>query len=369
MPLLGTIGAASARGFGFLLQSGAGAFKFMGQLFTNTAQVYGGSTVNGMTLLPTQPPSKTNKAIGLVVDGDFIVQGNSAYSTNKGASWTTYSATGTYTPTGMPTGLNGSICYKPNGTKRAMSFYLEYNLKANYFFFQAIGITSTGVVSGATNINIGGGTAVRSVIYSQSLNAFYVMNWGSGIQQCQWIDGTAFTSQGVISTGQPGNYIAGISDDGLVLQARYQGFGTSYNLLKYTSADFSTFVNYGTITGDQPNSQIKSPFFWAPVNNKYYLVEAFSSGATLTIRTSTAASPQAFSFLAQINISSANIITSANLIEEANGTLWVFGQYSYNAGKAGNIAAAYTFFSTDGGATWTVKSGNQFLALAKNFTP
>lgn len=368
MPIIGSLGAASARGFGFLLKTGSATYKYLGQLFTNTAQVYGGATVNGMTLLPTQPTSKTNKAIGLVVDGSFIVQANSAYSTNNGASWTSYSSTGTYTPTGMPPGLNGSIAYNPTA-KRAMSFWLEYNPKGSYFYFQAASVTSTGSIASGGNINVGGSPSVLNIIYSPGLNAFYVMNWGSGASACQYLDGTSGLNQMVVNTGSAGNYRSGISSDGLVLQARYAGFGTTFYLHKYTSADFSTSTNFGTINGDVSSLQIKSPFFWAPVNGKYFHAETSNVGGSIRILEAATATPQIFVYIQTINLPGAYTTTSMNFMEQSDGTLWLFGLYTVNAGKAGYIPTAFTYYSTDAGINWTAKSGSAFLALAKNFTP
>jgi hypothetical protein len=366
MALIGTFASLSSRGFGFLTQASV-IYPFMGQQSTATASVYGGTTVLNMTSIPVQPTNVSAKAIGLAVDGTFIAQASNQYSLNGGASWNSWMTPGQYTPSGMPFGINGGIAYNPTA-KRAMSFNVDYNFKGSYFYASPTSVTSTGSVVGASSTGLGGGSTVNNIIYSPALNTFYLMNFGNSISLSWAVDGTTGTGGSSAAGSAPGNFRAGISDDGYPIQAQFAGFGTTFYLRKYLSSDFSISTSYGTISGADVNAQIHSPWFWAPVNNKYVHAAGGSNGNTLNFSSASLANPQAYTGIGSQLLPFAVGISSANFIEQTNGTLWVFGLYTANTGKQ-NFNALYTYYSTDGGVSWTASGIGPFAALAKNFTP
>lgn len=351
--------------YAFMRSSAVATYKYMGQ--NGTDAVRGGATVAGMTSISVQPTAVSPKAIGLVVDGTFIAQASNQYSTNNGASWTSWTSPGSYTASTMPTGLNGGIAYNPTA-KRAMSFFTEYDAKGNTFYSIPKSVTSAGVVTTASGPSLGpSSTTTKNIIYSSALNYFFIMNYGSSATACWAIDGTSGTGGATASGSSNGNYVAGVSSDGYPIQAAFQG-GATFNLRKYTAADFSTYTDYGAISAAAANSTIQSPFFWAPVNNQYYHAGIPSSSGTISIQYATAASPHSYTSLATISLSALST-ASANFIEQSDGTLWIFGSYLYDAGSSGILSASYTYYSTDAGTTWTSTTGTAVLALAKNFTP
>jgi hypothetical protein len=249
-----------------------------------------------------------------------------------------------------------------------MSFNVDYNFKGSYFYASPTSVTSTGSVVGASSTGLGGGSTVNNIIYSPALNTFYLMNFGNSISLSWAVDGTTGTGGSSAAGSAPGNFRAGISDDGYPIQAQFAGFGTTFYLRKYLSSDFSISTSYGTISGADVNAQIHSPWFWAPVNNKYVHAAGGSNGNTLNFSSASLANPQAYTGIGSQLLPFAVGISSANFIEQTNGTLWVFGLYTANTGKQ-NFNALYTYYSTDGGVSWTASGIGPFAALAKNFTP
>ena len=353
--------------FGFMRSSIAG-FAFMGMKTNAASNQWGGTSVATLTILPNQPTPQGLKAIGVAVDGSFIAVAGSSFSTNGGASWTSWASAGNYTPTGMPPGINGGIAYNPTA-KRAFCFATEYYPKYNTFYFTTYTVNSTGTPASSAGGTMGSQTYVGNVIYSPALNYFYVMNFSSGYQSYWYVSGTTGVSGTVTSAANGGNHRAGVSSDGYPLQAAYTGSGALYNLRKYTSADLSSYYTLGTISDGYSGLSIQSIFFWAPVNNKYLKGAANSNGSTILLSSAPVGSPQAYSPISSVYPSSAYGIITIGFLEQTNGTLWLFGQYSINAGKAGIVQTPYTYSSTDGGVNWTLKSGDQFLTLSKNFTP
>lgn len=370
MALIGTFASLSSRGFGFLSQAFV-KYPFMGQQSVSTSSVYGGTTVFNMTSIPVQPTNVSAKATGLVVDGTFIAQASNQYSLNGGASWNSWMTPSEFTPGGMPPGINGGIAYNPTA-KRAMSFNVYYDNKGGSFFASPTSVTSTGSIAAASSTGIGASTSVNNIIYSPALNTFYLMNFSTSISQGWAVDGTTGTGGSNVSIGPPGNYKAGISEDGYPMVASYQGFGNPpvFLLRKFTSSDFTASSSYGAISGLGVNSGTHTPFFWAPANNKYVHADGSVNGNALTIYSASSASPQNYNSISTITISGAVGITNANFMEQDNGTLWLFGLYTIFTGKVyGSIP--YTYYSTDGGVSWTAGGGGgqTFYALAKNFTP
>jgi hypothetical protein len=368
MPLPITRGAASAKAFGWTRNAGAAGFKFMGQQSIVSSNVRGGTTVAAMTQLPTQPTTVTLKAVGLAVDGSFIAQAGNQYSTNGGASWLGWMSPGSTTPTGMPGGINGGIAYNPTA-KRALTFTIEYFNKGSYFYARIFGITSTGSSNSYEGPNVGGTPTVYNIIYSPTLNNFYLMNYGASLQSNYYANGTTGAAGGTAAGGNPGSMRAGISHNGYPLGTAYAGFGTTFYLREYTAADFSTYNQFGGVEVGNSNA-VHSPFFWAPVNNKYLAASAPSNGGTISIYAATSGSPAVYTNIAGFSASGAVGYITSNFIEEANGTIWIFGQYSVDVGKGQRVTTNYTWYTTDGGFQWfPISPATHYVALAKNFTP
>ena len=192
------------------------------------------------------------------------------------------------------------------------------------------------------------------------------MNYSSGYQACAYIDGTSGTGVTVTGIGPPGNYRTGVSANGYPMQAVYAGFGSFFYLREFLASDLSSYNQYG-ISGSQNSYQTKSPFFWAPVNNLYYLAEGSSGGSTIYILIASSSSPGGFSNVGTISPAGATGITSLNFIEQSNGTLWVFGRFISGSGKYANIVPL-SYYSTDAGNTWS-QGSIEYTALAKNYTP
>lgn len=366
MPLLSTRGAASAKAFGWTRTLGGAGFAFMGQQSNNSSSLRGGASPASMTTLSTQPSSSTLKAIGLVVDGNFIAQAGNQYSLNGGASWNGWASTGGYTPTSMPPGVNGSIAYNPT-SKRAYFYASEYNYKGNSFYAIVYTATSTGSTSQPGGPNFGSNTGAYNVLYSPANDLFYIANFGSSNTTWWSANGTSGGGGSNVGGSPCGNMRAGISHNGYPLQVAYAGFGSTFYLREYTSGDLSSYTQYGTYSGADQGGAAQSPFFWAPVNNKYIKAVGQSNGAALTIYTATSGSPASYSFLATVAIGAAGVV-SANFIEQTNGTLWVFGLMSIDIGKGQRANTSYTWYSADGGSTWS-QGPIGYFALAKNFTP
>ena len=129
--------------FGFMRSAATVSYRFMGMTSTNSQSIQGGATVTGMTTLPTQPANSTLRYASLVTDGSFIAQAGWQYSINGGSSWAGWGTQGSFTPTTMPTGLNGCIAYNPTA-KRAYIYSTEYQGKTSSFYGNTYTVTSTG---------------------------------------------------------------------------------------------------------------------------------------------------------------------------------------------------------------------------------
>lgn len=368
MPLLGTIGAASARGFGLFLQTAATGYGYIALQQPLRQTVFGGPDPTTLAAIPTQPAGGSVAQRGIIADGAFIALGGILYSVNNGGTWQTWANLGNVTPTGNVVGLNGSIAYNPTG-KRAFTFGAASNFKTGQVSGTGVSVTSTGSTTSSTTFSMGGTSSnSKSVLYSPALDTFYVMNFGGGASLCFYVPGSTGAGGTLTSTNSPGNYNAGITIDGYPIQASYDGFGTSYSLRKYLSADLSSFTSFGTISDGYGSLAAQSPWVWCPINGRYY-VAAGGSGATVYIRRSSGSSdPQSLNFVGSFNVSGAAYVQSVNLLETPTGHLYVFGFAGINAGKAGIVLQPITFRSTDGGANWSSTGLTQVLALSKNFT-
>ena len=59
--------------------SGASTYAYVALGTGNTNTVYGGASVNGLSLLATQPSTVTSNVVGIVADGKFIAQAGGYY--------------------------------------------------------------------------------------------------------------------------------------------------------------------------------------------------------------------------------------------------------------------------------------------------
>ena len=339
---------------------------------TTTQGIYGGSTVSSMTVLSTQPTSTAVKHVGLAVDGSFVAQTNGYYSLNAGSSWTSWGAGQNFDysyATATPgTGLSGTIAYNPTA-KRAMTWNITY-IHSGYI--SLISVTSLGVVTATSPTGMAPGAMPAGIIYSSAHNTFYAMQFGGAADSFVSANGTtgAYATGG--GTGSNSAYKPGVSHNGYPLTAVFPGYGTSYYLREYTTSDLSTYTQHGFITGSTGNAN-RSPFFYAAINGKYYLAQGSGSGATITIYSATTAAPHTYTSIGSFSPTdpggSTYGISSLQMIEESDGTLWCFGLYVQDMGSYFYYTRPYTFYSTDTGVTWTVKSGQKFATLAKNYNP
>jgi hypothetical protein len=372
MPAIITQGSMSTRGFGFGASAAGAKYRFVASKTVTSggsSQVYGGNTLPSLSLLPNQPTSPPSVQYpAFAVDGSFIAHSAIQYSLNGGVSWTQWSSggPGPYT-VAAAAGLNGYISYNPTA-KIAVSWNTFYNNKGGYFVLGTTSITSLGVV---TNVQIpqGPNTNVQNTIYSPALNTFYIMNYGNGGQSVRYIDGSTGAGGTSTSVSPIGTYVSGVTNDGYPIQAAYAGFGSTFYLRKYLSQDLSSYVQLGTISdsyGAYPYNT-KSPWWWMPINGRYYSAAGvISGGGSLVIRRSTDSSdPQNLNYAASINLNGQQGVQWVNMLEDASGVLWVFGKYSYY--NKGTIYLPFTYYSNDGGITWTIALYEQYSSISKNF--
>lgn len=345
--------------------SGGSTYAYVALGTANTNNVYGGATVSGVTLLPTQPPSVPTNATALVADGSFIALTGGYYSTNSGGSWSQWvTNVGQYTSSSMPPGLNGSAGYNPTA-KRFFTFRTDYDPKTNSFLVYGQSVTSTGSATQASSTNVGGTAITGNVTYSPALNTFYVNNCASSSQTSMYYNGTTGTRTGTLGVPAPGNYKASISSDGYPLLPAYAGYGSVFRLRKYTSADLSTYTDFGTISDGYNGYAIRSPWVWLPLNGIYIIAAGQTSSSTVILQYSTSGSPQSLNYLSSVSVSTYGS-TSINFMEQSNGTIWMFGRAT-NYSK-GPVNIIFTQFSTNGGVTWSTPGGYPKIAISKNFT-
>jgi len=267
MPLPITRGAASAKAFGWTKQSGGAGYRYVAMAGDNTASVLGGTTVAGATALPTQPTGGgTRGMIGVVADGSFIALtggGAGYFSLNNGTSWSSFG--GTSTTIYMPPGLNGAIAYSSNGGKYAGQVSVGYDYKAGQYYCTVPMISRTGTYSGGSGFFIGHSTTVRTLMYSPTLNTFYVTGWGGSEANVRCIDGSSPASGAVTTSVTTSGFRFGISKDGYPIVPVYQG-GSSWSLREYTAYDLSS---YNALGGLSSSPTKVSPWTWLPINNKY----------------------------------------------------------------------------------------------------
>ena len=347
MPLLGTRGAASAKGFGFTNLTAVAGFKFVGLQSSATNSAIKGSTPLTLTGFSTQPPFSSGARFpGIIADGEFIVVGNAAYSTNNGASWSTNVSQGSQLnyQQRTPSNLNGIICYNPT-SKRAFSPDFAYNSKTNNYIARVVSINNSGSLAIAST-NTGSGTNVTNVLYASALNAVYLTALGSSANNHLVVNSSSGTSIQVTSTGQSSSY----------------GFGTTFYLRKFTSQDLSSFTQYGTIL-QYFNTPMTSGYVWCPVNNKYFFV---SSAATTQIWSADSSNPQNLSLVGSFTVSGFVYAATVGILEDATGVLYVFGEYFFSQ-KGGSAPSSFMYRSLDGGVTWT-NTGIPVFNLTKNFS-
>lgn len=378
MPLLGTIAAASARGFGFLLQSGVAALKYVA---TRNRQVStpiaGGSSVNALANLATQPTSSATQLSGIIADGSFIAVTAGYYSNNSGTSWSSWTGQSNFTLGNLPPGVNGSIAYSP-AYKRAAGIRVDSLPKGGGFVLYIPCISSTGVATLGGGASLGGGTQSGNVLYAPAFETFYVSNCGGSASVWTSVlasNGATYIAN--IGVGSPASTRPGVSDDGYPLVGVYGG-GPSTNVAcrKYLAADMSSFTGFGNISDPYMSFPYgnNTGWTWCPINGRYYVVGTIvtGSGNQVYVRRSTSSSdPQNLSSTATFTVSIPGFTTQAvnvsSIMEDEVGTLWISGWYTYISGKSSG-QDPYTYYSTDGGVSWTIKSGIQCVSISKNFT-
>lgn len=357
MPLLGTAGAASAKGFGLFRQASGGAgYAYVGMYQPLLQNALGGANPLSMSYLPVQPGSGSINRQGVVADGQFIVYGESKYSTNNGASWVDWQSltVGQYTGTG----LNSVIAYN-SVQKCAATWGYVFDPKTSYYYITVYMLLSTGVKNSSSFSVIGQG---RSILYAPALSYFYLMNIGTSLTNGRGVNwtGTNFS----VTVGQPGNYRAGVSSDGYPIQAFLTG-GTTYQLRKYLSADFSSYSSYGNISDSYASNVYQSPWVWCPINGRYYVAAGSATSGVVTIRRSSGSSdPHLLTYSGNFTIPGAGSLYTINILETSTGVLCVFGQYN----ETGVGAMPFTYYSSDAGVTWTRNSSSPAATISKNFT-
>ena len=372
MPLLATRGAASAKGFGFTAGVSNPKYNYVGINISFAITTYGGSSIATLASLPTQAPGyKASISTGIVTDVSFIVFTGGAYSTNGGKSWTSWSIGGEQGDT-APSGLNGGIAYNPTA-KLAVTYYAEKDQKSQTFTFTVAGVSSTGTTSGASMGNVGTTSSTGGIVYSPTLNYFYVMNYGTGNNSGSVfsMSGTNLATNATLSGFATAGYFAGVSNDGYLIQVVSTG-GNS-RVRKYTATNLSTYTDYGVISDPYQSYGRKSGIFWATVNSKYYIASSDFTINKNVIRvcTATSAAPQTYTLVGSVTVNTGtggSVNKIGNIFEDTNGTLYVSGYAAYYyKGKFSNIGA-FTYYSTDAGVTWTEKTGVALQVISKNFT-
>jgi len=371
MPLLATRGAASARGFGFTASVSNPKYAYVGINTGYAITTYGGSSIAALASLPTQAGSKASISTGIVTDVSFIAFSGGAYSTNGGKSWTSWTITGEQGDT-APSGLNGGIAYNPTA-KLAVTYYATKDQKSQEFTFTAAGVLSTGTTSSASIGNVGTTSYTGGIVYSPTLNYFYVMNYGTGTSSGNVfsMSGTSLATNATLTGFSSAGYFAGVSNDGYLIQV--VSTGGNARVRKYTATNLSTYTDYGVISDPYQANFRKSGIFWATVNNKYYIASSDVTVNKNVIRvcTATSAAPQTYTLVGSVTVNTGTggyVAKIGNIFEDTNGTLYVSGLAAfYNKGKFSN-SGAFTYYSTDAGVTWTQKTGVALQVISKNFT-
>jgi hypothetical protein len=345
------------QGFMSFRSTGPTGYKYVAVNSNFSNPVFGGTTLAGSTALPTQPTSVyTQGFIVTVADGNFIANARD-YSTDNGATWTAFS-TSAQTDVTLPYGLNTVAAYSPTA-KRFLRWFHVYDPKSAAYYANISLLTSAGAASSGTSFIYYASLYPKTTMWSPALDAFYLTNFSTSATTTRYISSSGTGGTNVTMAGN-GNYKAGISNDGYLLNAFFTG--SVMELRKYTSVDLSTYTNYGTISYAGSGYSTQSPFTWCPVNNKYYICA--SSGGAVIVATSTSSAPQTFSNLSSTTITNSGIAT-ITIFEESDGTLWLNGLGVFYDPKAGQVTNPYTYKSTDGGATFT--STISRLAPSKNF--
>lgn len=342
--------------------SGAAGYAYVVMGGAYTASVRGGTSVSGATALPTQPSNmSSNGMIGVVADGSFImVSGATCYFTlNNGTSWTGFG--GTNATVYVPPGLNGAVAYSSNGGKYAGQLSVVYEYKANAYFCSVPMISRTGSSALASGFSIGSSINLRTLMYSPTLNTFYVTGYGSSASGVRYIDGSSPASGAGSTSVTTSGWNMGVSKDGYPIAPVYQG-GVSWSLREYTSADLSSYTSVGGL-GFTPN--LASPWTWLPTNNTY-MIATGGSGSTISIRTSSSGSPTSLSTISSPSVSGVYSFTTMNVMEETTGRIWVTGWATFQDGKGGYFQSPFSIYSDDSGTSWT-NSGARF-GPSKNFT-
>jgi len=367
MPLIMTRGSASAKAYGWTKHSGGAGYRYVAMGGDNTASVAGGATVAGAAYLPTQPASQTTRGmIGVVADGSFIaLTGGAAsyFSLNNGASWTSFG--GTSSQIYLPPGLNGAIAYSSNGGKYAAQGSVGYDYKSASYYATLPMVSRTGSYSGASGFAIGSSPTFRTIMYSPTLNTFYLTGWGSSSNSVRCIDGSAPSSGNVTVSVTTSNFLFGISKDGYPIAPVFQG-GSSWSLREYTAYDLSSYNALGSLSGSNLNSPKNSPWTWLPVNNVYMLGLAGNSGSFVTVQTSTSGSPASLSTVGSVSFSNMQAVISINFMEETTGRIWMSGWAAYYDAKGGTYTSQYSCYSDDTGVSWSISGGK--IGASKNFT-
>jgi hypothetical protein len=355
----------SAKAFGWTKQSGGAGYRYLAMGGDSTASVVGGSTVAGATYLPTQPTNNsTGGMIGVVADGSFIaLSGGPAgyFSLNNGASWTSFG--GTPSSVYLPPGLNGAMAYSSNGGKYAAMCSVGYDYKAASYSANLPMVSRTGSYANIVPFTLGPSPTFRTLMYSPTLNTFYITGWGSGEQSNRYIDGTSTSVGGTAST-TTSNFRFGVSKDGYPIVPVYQG-GFSWSLREYTAADLSTYNALGSVSGSYVNSSKNSPWTWLPVNNVYILGSANNTGSSVYVQTSTSGSPASLLYVGSASVAT-YAVTSINFMEETTGRIWMSGWAINQDSKGGYYNITYSYYSDDAGVSWATNNGH--VGASKNFT-
>ena len=362
MPFLATLGAGSIGAYRNFKRGGLPPpYNYVAQVFgpNTTGTAYGGSTVNSLVELNPAVPSATARLSGIVADRNFIVVSGIYYSLDNGLSWNLSGADfGQFTDTSMPPGLNGSVAYNPT----ARRFFGHYTISDGGMLHLVYSINSSGVTTYAGVAGSASNAQVYNMIYSPALDRAFLWGFGSSLSNVLSIDGTTGSTGSVRSASSPGNYRAGISHDGYPLGAKYNGFGTSFNLYKYTTESLTSWTDLGGISdsyGSFPYN-CQSPIHWFPINGRYYSIGAQQVGNVFVLRRSTnSGDPGYFNYAAQVTISGASSITKINLMEDENGVIWIFG-----SADNGN----FMYYSNNGGTVIT-QASPVYSSISRNFNP
>lgn len=357
MPLISTLGACSAKSFGFgSTPAGPTLYEYYhatGQSLQPVGSIYATSpNIDSSPILLKEDTSGTinNRAIFAFAKNQMIL-GPYFGSTDGGVNWVTWGHWWVSSTSGG--GLNGAVGYNSSNSAVVMGWADWYGDGLGYQGVKYI--KEDGTYGGSsTPYYASGPKSVLSTIYSPALDVFIVRD---SALYYNIYSGTDFSLLATNYLSANSNYALSVSSDGYPL---YVTTGFTRYLRKITNTSFS-YTQLGTMS-DSYSSYRNTTFMWSPSRNLYFKVAAPSSNTVLVI--STSSNGYQWTAIEGLNLSGFAGADGLHLWEDGS-TLYIQGTY-YNTNEG--YYTPFRQYSTDGGYTWTDNTYYNIAASTKRLT-